>query len=96
MTPMQALEKVGQFRTIREAVVNSIGQRSLKDLAIQFSGELSVKMILLGMGSVGKLAGLSPSWATGGSRSVTFCLHGSLQQTASQMLHQSILSCRKG
>lgn len=67
---MQALDKVSQFRSISEAFHQSLGKRSMKDLEIQFKGELSVKMILLGMGSVATLAGQPPIWATGGSRSV--------------------------
>lgn len=81
---MQALEKVSQFRSISEALMKSLGQRSMKDLEIQFKGELTVKMILLGMGSVGTLAGQPPIWATGGSRSVMPCLHESCLGSSKQ------------
>ncbi len=71
----QALDRVSQFRSINEAVVMDIGQRSLQDLQIQFTGELQVKLILTGLGSnIADLATSPPIWATGGSRSVLFCV----------------------
>ncbi len=67
---IQALDKLGQFRSINQAMVGGMGNRSMQDLEQQFQGELQVKLILTGFGS-GMLADCAqqmPIWATGGSR----------------------------
>jgi len=69
----QALDKVNQFRSIRQAIMTGNGARSLPDLKAQFMGELHVKLILTGLGSnLADRAKSPPIWATGGSRSVFF------------------------
>ncbi len=76
----QALDRVSQFRSIRQAIMTGIAAPSLPDLQTQFTGELQVKLILTGLApNIADLAKLPPIWATGGSRSV-FC---KLQHSAS-------------
>ncbi|DBB05155.1 TPA: hypothetical protein ACH3X3_010403 [Trebouxia sp. C0006] len=66
---LQALDKVNQFRSIRQAIMTGNGARSLPDLKAQFMGELHVKLILTGLGSnLADRAKSPPIWATGGSR----------------------------
>lgn len=66
---LQALDSVSQFRSIRQAIVMGLDERSIQDLQAQFTGELQVKLILTGSGSnIADLAKSTPVWATGGSR----------------------------
>lgn len=72
----QALDRVSEFCSIREAIVTGRGARSVQDLQTQFMGELQVRLILTGLGgiNIADLAKSPPIWATGGSRSVFFCV----------------------
>lgn len=72
----QALEKLTHLYSVKQAKLQGLGMRTKEDLRQQFVAELSVKKILLGLGtreSLQQYALQQPVWATGGSRSAALC-----------------------
>ncbi|KAL3136519.1 hypothetical protein ABBQ38_005768 [Trebouxia sp. C0009 RCD-2024] len=67
---LKALDKLTYLHSINQAKAGGIGKRSKEDLRQQLVAELSVKKILLGLGtreSLQQYALQQPVWATGGS-----------------------------
>ena len=68
---VQALDKLTHLYCIKDALLGGLQKRQLVDLKQQYVAELSVKKILLGLGSRQSLqqyALQQPLWATGGSK----------------------------